>query len=67
MAKKERIRITINENGDPSVDILNASGKSCEKDAAEWANIFGGKANVTKKPEYYKPEQKVQNTQIQKG
>lgn len=67
MLKKERVKIIIDEEGNPSIDILNATGPSCAKDAAEWAALSGGGANVSKKAEYFKTEKKPTNVQTQKG
>lgn len=50
---KERVKIVIDEDGNPSIDILGGVGKSCSKEAKEWADLAGGGAHVTKKPEYF--------------
>jgi hypothetical protein len=65
--KQERIKIIIDENGDPSIDILKAVGPSCQKDAEDWAKLAGGGAKVTKKPEFYRQAKKAENTNIQTG
>lgn len=64
--KHERIKIVIDENGDPSIDILKAVGPSCKKDADEWSKLFGGDAKVTKKPEFYRQAKKT-DVNIQTG
>lgn len=63
--KKERVKVVINEEGDPSIDIVNAVGPSCQKDAEFWAKISGGGAKVTKKPEFYRQAQKGENLNTQ--
>ena len=61
---KERVKIVIDEDGNPSIDILNATGSGCAKDAAEWAALSGGGAKVTKKPEFFvKKDSKVTQKQ----
>lgn len=62
---KERVKIEINlDTAESSVDILNAIGPSCKKDADDWANIIGGKKAVTMKPEFYqKAAEQQKNTQ----
>lgn len=64
--KKERVKIVIDDEGNPSIDILCGSGPSCAKEAAEWAALAGGDVIVTKKAEYYKTEKKPENLNIQK-
>lgn len=65
--KKERVRIEIDmETGEASVDILNALGPSCAKDAEEWANTIGSAKNVKKKAEFFqKSAEKAKNVQTQ--
>lgn len=51
---KDRVKIEINmETGETNVDILNAIGPSCKKDADDWAATIGGKKSVTQKPEFF--------------
>ncbi len=65
--KRERVKIIISEDGDPSIDILDAVGPSCAQEADEWAKLAGGgKLNVNKKPEFFKQATKQQQQQKQK-
>lgn len=67
--KRERVKVIIDENGDPSIDILDAVGPSCQKDADEWAALAGGgKLNTMKKPEFFKQSnQKTQKQHQRRG
>ena len=66
--KKERVRIVIDEEGNPSIDIVNAVGPSCAKDAAEWSALSGGGVQIRKKPEFFQknPDQQIRATQTNK-
>ena len=50
---RERIRITIDEDGKVTADIVGGQGSSCSKEIEEINRLLGGKANITRKPEYY--------------
>ena len=50
---RERIRITIDEDGKVAADIIGGQGSSCHKEIEEINRLCGGKANITKKPEFY--------------
>lgn len=50
---KERIRITIDEDGKVTADIIGGHGSSCSKEIEEINKLCGGQAKITKKPEYY--------------
>ena len=65
--QRERVRIVIDENGDPSIDILDAVGPSCKHDADEWARLAGGgKIASNHKPEYFKQPTKGEQKQQQR-
>ncbi len=63
--KKHRVTIIIDEEGNPSIDIVNAVGAGCAKDADMWAQLSGGGAKVTKKPEFFQKNPKSEQKNVQ--
>jgi hypothetical protein len=64
--KKARVQIIINEDGDPNIDILNATGPSCAKEAKDWADLSGGAKSIQRKPEFFKQGNKEEQKNFQK-
>jgi hypothetical protein len=65
--RQARIKIIVDEEGNPSIDILKAVGPTCEKEAKEWSDLFGSATKVTKKPEFYRQANKAENLNTQTG
>lgn len=63
MAKEKEIEITIDDDGNMSIEALNYYGKGCAEDVKEIMDKIGAKdKKVNKKKEYYQKEKtKVQN------
>lgn len=50
---KEILKITIDKDGKVTAEVVGGKGSSCHDEIEEIIRTAGGKAAITKKPEYY--------------
>lgn len=53
-----KIEVTIDEKGDPTVEVVGYTGKGCKDLTKNIEAALGAVKETTEKPEFYKQEQK---------